>query len=56
MIGCMTETMIGLSAALYFAAGTRAFDYIDLDAIFLLHHKNLYNDIILEGPCFMLES
>jgi L-alanine-DL-glutamate epimerase-like enolase superfamily enzyme len=56
MIGCMTETMIGLSAAIYFAAGTGAFDYIDLDAIFLLHHKNQYNDITLEGPCFMLES
>jgi len=56
MIGCMTETMIGLSAALYFAAGTGAFDYIDLDAIFLLHHKNQYNDITLEGPCFILES
>jgi L-alanine-DL-glutamate epimerase-like enolase superfamily enzyme len=56
MIGCMTETMIGLSAALNFAAGTGAFDYIDLDAIFLLHHKNQYNDITLEGPCFILES
>jgi|WetSurMetagenome_2_1015567.scaffolds.fasta_scaffold15486_2 L-Ala-D/L-Glu epimerase len=56
MIGCMTETMIGLSAALYFAAGTGAFDYIDLDAIFLLHHKNQYNDITLEGPCFILGS
>ena len=56
MIGCMTETMIGLSAAIYFAAGTETFDYIDLDAVFLLHHKNQYNDITLEGSCFMLES
>jgi L-alanine-DL-glutamate epimerase-like enolase superfamily enzyme len=56
MVGCMTETMTGLSSAIYFAAGAEAFDYIDLDAIFLLHHKNQYNDITLEGPCFMLGS
>jgi L-Ala-D/L-Glu epimerase len=56
MIGCMTETMIGLSSAVYFASGTGVFDYIDLDAIFLLHHKNQYNDITLEGPCFVLGS
>ena len=54
MIGCMTETMIGLSAAIYLAAGSAAFDYIDLDAVFLMHHRNHYNDIRLEGPCFLL--
>jgi L-alanine-DL-glutamate epimerase-like enolase superfamily enzyme len=56
MIGCMTETMTGLSSAVYFASGTGVFDYIDLDAIFFLHHKNQYNDLTLEGPCFVLGS
>jgi L-alanine-DL-glutamate epimerase-like enolase superfamily enzyme len=52
MIGCMTETMIGLSAAIYFATGCAAFDYIDLDAAFFLHHKNRFNDIEIKGPRF----
>jgi L-alanine-DL-glutamate epimerase-like enolase superfamily enzyme len=55
MIGCMTETMIGLSAAVYLATGTGAFEYIDLDAVFLLHHKNKYGNISLQGPCFTLQ-
>jgi L-alanine-DL-glutamate epimerase-like enolase superfamily enzyme len=56
MIGCMTETMVGLSAAIYLATGSAAFDYIDLDAVFLMHHRNHYNDIRLEGPRFSLHS
>jgi len=54
MIGCMTETMIGLSAGIYLATGSNAFNYVDLDAAFLLHHKNRYNDIELKGPRFLL--
>jgi L-alanine-DL-glutamate epimerase-like enolase superfamily enzyme len=54
MIGCMTETMVGLSVAIRLAAGTGSFNYIDLDAIFLLHHKNCYDDIRIEGPHFEL--
>jgi L-alanine-DL-glutamate epimerase-like enolase superfamily enzyme len=49
MIGCMTETFVGLSAAIYFAAGTGAFDYIDLDSIHFLHHHRQYNDITIDG-------
>jgi L-Ala-D/L-Glu epimerase / N-acetyl-D-glutamate racemase len=56
MIGCMTETMIGLSAAIYLATGSAAFDYIDLDAVFLIHHKDQINDITIEGPRFILPS
>jgi len=55
MIGCMTETMIGLSAAINLAAGTGAFDYIDLDSVFLLYHKNEFENISLRGPCFIIE-
>ena len=55
MIGCMTETMTGLSAAINLAAGTGAFDYVDLDSIFLLYHKNKFENISLHGPCFVLQ-
>jgi L-alanine-DL-glutamate epimerase-like enolase superfamily enzyme len=56
MIGCMTETMIGLSAAIYLATGCAAFDYIDLDGAFFLHHKNRFNDIEIKGPRFEVLS
>jgi L-alanine-DL-glutamate epimerase-like enolase superfamily enzyme len=49
MIGCMTETFVGLSAGVYLAAGTGAFDYIDLDSIHFLHHRGRYNDIAIDG-------
>jgi L-Ala-D/L-Glu epimerase len=49
MMGCMTETMVGLSAGINFAAGTDGFDYIDLDAIHFLYHKNSYEGIRISG-------
>lgn len=52
MIGCMTETMVGLSAAIYCAMGTGAFDYIDLDSIHFLHHRKQYQDITIDGPAY----
>jgi len=55
MIGCMTETMIGLSAAINLAAGTDAFDYIDLDSVFLLYHKNEFENVSLQGSCFEIQ-
>jgi len=54
MIGCMTETMIGLSAGIYCAAGTGAFDYIDLDGVFFLFHSNARQTIKIKGPEFIL--
>ena len=54
MIGCMTETMTGLSAGLFFAAGIGSFDYIDLDSVYFLYHKNLYDNIIIKGPVFII--
>ena len=50
MIGCMTETMVGLSAGIHLAAGTGSFGYVDLDSIYFLHHRNRYGDILLDGP------
>jgi len=54
MIGCMTETMAGLSAGIYFASGMGGFDYIDLDSIYFLYHKNRYNGITINGPAFIV--
>jgi L-Ala-D/L-Glu epimerase len=54
MIGCMTETMVGLSAGIFFASGTGGFDYIDLDSIHLLHHRNRYDGITMKGPNFIV--
>jgi L-alanine-DL-glutamate epimerase-like enolase superfamily enzyme len=54
MMGCMTETMVGLSAGISFASGLGGFDYIDLDSIHLLHHKNRYDRITIKGPTFMI--
>ncbi|HME42242.1 MAG TPA: enolase C-terminal domain-like protein [Syntrophorhabdales bacterium] len=54
MIGCMTETMVGLSAAIYCAAGSAAFDFIDVDSVYLQHHRNRHENITIEGPKFVI--
>jgi L-alanine-DL-glutamate epimerase-like enolase superfamily enzyme len=54
MIGCMTETMVGLSAAIYCAAGTDAFDYFDLDGVHFLYARNRYRNITINGPIYWL--
>jgi L-Ala-D/L-Glu epimerase len=56
MIGCMTETMIGLSAGIFFASGTGGFDYIDLDSIYFLYHKSHYNGITINCPVFVTSN
>jgi L-alanine-DL-glutamate epimerase-like enolase superfamily enzyme len=50
MIGCMTETMLGLSTAIYLAAGAGGFDYIDLDSVYFLFHSAGYRNIEMKGP------
>jgi len=52
MIGCMTETMVGLSAAINFAAGRGAFDYIDLDSVHFFAHGRKYGDIAIRANQF----
>ncbi|MHC5155843.1 MAG: enolase C-terminal domain-like protein [Planctomycetota bacterium] len=54
MIGCMTETMVGLSTAIYCAAGTGAFDCIDLDSVHFLYARNHHQDITIDGPVYHL--
>ena len=55
MIGCMAETMVGLSAGIYLAAGTGAFDYVDLDGIHFLRHRNRYGALEIDGPRFLVK-
>ena len=56
MIGCMTETMTGLSSGIYMAAGTGAFDYVDLDGVHFIRHGEKWNDITIKGPVFGILS
>ncbi len=56
MIGCMTETMTGLSAGIYMATGTGGFDFIDLDSIHYVHHRNIYDHIHIEPPFFCIHT
>ena len=54
MIGCMTETMVGLSAGIRLAAGTGAFDYIDLDSVHFLSHRNRFEEITISNRRFSI--
>ena len=54
MVGCMTETMVGLSAGIRMAAGSGAFDYVDLDAAHLLHSGRRFDDITIDGPVYRI--
>ena len=56
MIGCMTETMVGLSAGIRMAAGSGAFDYVDLDSIHFLYHPPRTDGIAIDGCRYVLES
>ncbi|MFB3925761.1 MAG: enolase C-terminal domain-like protein [Syntrophales bacterium] len=56
MIGCMTESMIGLSAAIFMAAGSGNFDYIDLDSVFFIRHRSRYGPITVRRPGFEIGS
>lgn len=56
MIGCMTETMGGLSAAVFMATGTGSFDFVDLDSVYLLYGKNSYPGIDMQGPLLLTRT
>lgn len=52
MVGCMMETMVGLSAAVYLACGMAVFDFVDLDSVHFLYHTRRYGDISVGAPFF----
>jgi L-Ala-D/L-Glu epimerase len=56
MMGCMMETMMGLSAAINLSAGTGAFDYIDLDAIHFMYGKHEYPGILTDGATYVINE
>lgn len=60
MIGCMTETMTGLSAAIRLAMGSGVFNYLDLDSIFFLssysNSGKQFNDIEINGSRYRIRS
>jgi L-alanine-DL-glutamate epimerase-like enolase superfamily enzyme len=56
MIGCMMETMTGLSAAIYLAGGSKVFDFVDLDSVYFLHHRRRYGHVAVQPPVFAIEQ
>ena len=56
MVGCMIETMVGLSSAIFMAAGSGAFDFMDLDAVHFLYGGNAYPGIVREGRAFIVHG
>ncbi len=52
MIGCMTETMVGLSAGINLALGSGSFDYIDLDSVHFINHRKRYGTLEIKGPVY----
>ncbi len=55
MLGCMTETMVGLSAAICCAAGMDAFDYIDLDSVHFLARRKRFGGICIDGSFYHVQ-
>lgn len=51
MLGCMLETELGIAAACTLAAGTNAFDYIDLDSHNLLKPVSNIHNACFEQIC-----
>ncbi|MBI4971465.1 MAG: dipeptide epimerase [Candidatus Omnitrophica bacterium] len=57
MIGCMAESVIGLSASVHLASGTGAFSAIDLDSSYLLKpSKNLCGGFLSKGPILKIRA
>ncbi len=51
MIGCMAESVVGLTTSVHLAAGTGVFSFVDLDSAYLLKPaKNLTGGYLQEGP------
>ena len=57
MLGCMLETGLGIAAAAQIAAGTGAFDYLDLDSHRLLKPiTGLSGGYTVQGDELVLEN
>ena len=49
-IGCMEESKLGLAASVHLACGTGAFDWVDLDSVFLLDETPQRGGFRVSGP------
>lgn len=56
MVGCMTETNIGLSGGIFFAMGHGDFDFIDLDGVYFIRQKPSFSSIEIQGPFYILSA
>ncbi len=49
-IGCMEESKAGLAASVHLACGTGAFEWVDLDSVFLLSERGVRGGFHIRGP------
>lgn len=56
MVGCMSETIVGLSAGILLAGGTGGVDYVDLDSIHFFSHRRRYGPIEIAGPEYRIHD
>ncbi len=56
MIGCMSETMVGLSAGILLAAGAGGVEYVDLDSIHFFPHRRRYGPIEIAGAEYRIHD
>jgi len=57
MIGCMAESVVGITPAVHLASGTGAFDFVDLDSFYLLKPQEEYlGDFEWECPTLSSSS
>ncbi|MFA7465355.1 MAG: enolase C-terminal domain-like protein [Syntrophales bacterium] len=56
MLGCMIETMTGLSASIFMAAGAARFDYLDLDSVHFIARPGSHPGIGTAGSWYRVED
>ena len=55
-IGCMEESKLGLAASVHLACGTGAFEWVDLDSVFLLESTSVRGGFLIKGPRFSIQD
>jgi L-Ala-D/L-Glu epimerase len=55
-IGCMEESKLGLAASVHLACGTGAFEWVDLDSVFLLEGRPPRGGFQMKGPKYSVQG
>jgi L-alanine-DL-glutamate epimerase-like enolase superfamily enzyme len=55
-IGCMEESKLGLAASVHLACGTGAFEWADLDSVYLLDSASPRGGFLMKGPKFSVKA